>query len=636
MQYDKIRKNIGDDEMKLKNITVQIGGFHDHWLRNGTENPTLLMAAMEYLNYDFICLLDNMFEKAEWEKKVIEEWMPGVKVYLGEEVCYDWGHIVSIENTCKDYNFEKLDWRSELKKIHEGGGFVALAHIGYPFDRDPAFNKNEINELIEDDYVDAVQLERVTDWELVEKRAKDGKKLPLVGGWDAHYLLNTCDEESNLYTKKIAPGDQIDSAPGMRTIVFAEDASLESLKAAIRDGKSVLEHVETGELFGSPELVDLLVSEGYIEKMREHQEKYVSLELENEVLTAFKESRLKFPGCGEVWFAGDSRLSKKIAKTDENGYINIEGIPMPAMHEKNYVPFYWKGETGERLWAVKILNNISIKVYPDIFENERAIVVEAKNDLKGKIKFTKPICCDKEFNVKKGESVINLKLPVELDDVFDCEFVVEASEGGEFAYKKRFGVAVAESADTEWSECHKYFLDAQEYCGGFGSNRPYPGKDVFSGYGQFKWDEKYLYFRCDIVDGIHIPPPSGAVMYLADCTCISFDSKLNRSKTPSDTSGVCFGFPEEGPELNVGGKNILLDGDGDMSLEETDYGRIVTVKIPWKDIKVENPHKGMVIGLHFSFLNNNGTGLLDNLNWPSPAPEGRMEQPEDYGTLYLK
>ena len=125
-------------------------------------------------------------------------------------------------------------------------------------------------------------------------------------------------------------------------------------------------------------------------------------------------------------------------------------------------------------------------------------------------------------------------------------------------------------------------------------------------------------------------------MYLADCTCISFDSKLNRSKTPSDTSGVCFGFPEEGPELNVGGKNILLDGDGDMSLEETDYGRIVTVKIPWKDIKVENPHKGMVIGLHFSFLNNNGTGLLDNLNWPSPAPEGRMEQPEDYGTLYLK
>ena len=50
----KSKKSVGDDEMKLKNITVQVGGFHDHWLRNGTENPTLLMAAMEYLNYDFI------------------------------------------------------------------------------------------------------------------------------------------------------------------------------------------------------------------------------------------------------------------------------------------------------------------------------------------------------------------------------------------------------------------------------------------------------------------------------------------------------------------------------------------------------------------------------------------------------
>ena len=109
---------------------------------------------------------------------------------------------------------------------------------------------------------------------MVEKRAKDGKKLPFVGGWDAHYLLNTCEAETNLYTKKAKPGDHIDTAPGMRTIVFAEDNAIESLKGAIRAGKSVLEHVETGELFGNPELIDLLISEGYVEKMEEHQKKY--------------------------------------------------------------------------------------------------------------------------------------------------------------------------------------------------------------------------------------------------------------------------------------------------------------------------------------------------------------------------
>ena len=632
----KSRKRLGDDKMKLKNITVQIGGFHDHWLRNGTENPTLLMAAMEYMNYDFICLLDNPFgEQAKWEKKVLEEWMPGKKVHLGEEITYDWGHVVSVGNSCKNYDFETLDWKTELRKLHAGGGFVALAHIGYPDEEHQVFKTKELDEVIDGDYTDAVQLEKTKDWRWVEKRAKDGKKIPLVGGWDAHYLLNTCEEEVNLFTKNAVPGFLIDSAPGMRTIVFAEDNSLEALKVAIREGKSVLEHVETGELFGNPELVDLLIKEEYFEKMKEHQKKYESLELENEALTAFKKSRLKFPGCGKVYFAGDSKLSKKVAETDKDGYLDIDGISMPAMHEKNYVPFYWKGENAERLWAVKIYNNINIKVYPSIQDNTRVIVVEAKNDLKGKISFTKPICCNEEFDVKRGDNVISLKIPDNLLDVFDCEFLIEAAEGGEFECKKRFGVAVAEKLDADWSECHKYFVDSQEYCGGFGSNRPYPGKDVFSGNGQFKWDERYLYFRCDIVDGIHIPPPSGPFMYRSDCTCISFDPQLKRSKTPADLTGATFGFPKEGPELNVGGKNILLDGSGKLTMEETDYGRIVIAQIPWEKLKVEKPQKGMVIGLHFSFLNDNGTGLLDNLNWPSPAPNGRMEQPEDYGTLYL-
>lgn len=620
--------------MKLKNITVQVGGFHDHWLRNGTENPTLLMAAMEYFNYDFICLLDNAFgEQAEWEKRVIEEWMPGRKVHLGEEICYDWGHVVSVGNSCKDFNFETLDWKKELKKIHAGGGFVALAHIGYPDMEHQFFKEDELNEVIDNDYTDAIQLEKTIDWKWVKKRAEEGKKLPLVGGWDAHYLLNTCEEETNLYTKTAPPGMHIDSAPGMRTIVFAEDNSLEALKEAIRNGKSVLEHVETGELFGSPELIELLISERYREIMKSHIEKYESMRLENDCLTAFKGSKLKFPGKGVVTYPKDSKLSKKNIETDEEGYVYIESIPMPVMQEKNYVPFYWKGENAERLWAVKIFNNISCKVYPTINNNKRVVIVEMKNDIQGTINFTKPICYSDNIVAKKGEKIISLEIPDEIPDIFDCKFSIEAQEGGSFSYEKRFGVAVAKSANAEWSECPVYYADTEEQCGGFGSNRPYPGKDVFSGKGQFKWDEKYLYFRCDIVDAVHIPPPSGPFMYRSDCTCISFDPLLKRSKTPADSSGVIFGFPKEGPEM--AGKPADITDEAKLFLEETSYGRIVTAHIPWHYIKVDNPHKGMVIGLHFSFLNDNGSGLLDNIQWPAPAEAGRMEQPEDFGTLYL-
>ena len=218
--------------MKLKNITVQIGGFHDHWLRNGTEVSTLLMAAMQYFHYDFICLMDNDFgEKALKEKRDIERWMPGKKVFLGVELAYDWGHVVTVQNSCKDFDLANPDWRTELKKIHKGGGFVALAHIGYPYgDAEPTFKDKELDEIIENDYTDAVQLERVTDWQWVEKRADRGDKLPLVGGWDAHRLYDIYDNEANLYTKNCTPENQIDSAPGMRTIVFAEDNSFESIK----------------------------------------------------------------------------------------------------------------------------------------------------------------------------------------------------------------------------------------------------------------------------------------------------------------------------------------------------------------------------------------------------------------------
>ena len=622
--------------MKLKNITVQIGGFHDHWLRNGSENPTLLMAAMQYYNYDFICLLDNCFgEKAQHEKCVIEEWMPGKKVHMGIEMCYDWGHVVCVGNSAKNLDLASLNWREELKKIHAGGGFVALAHIGYPYGSNPTFTINEFNEIIDNDYVDAVQLERTIDWQWIEPRVKDNKKIPLAGGWDAHYLLNGCDDKITLYTKDATPDKHIDSAPGMRTIVFAEDNSLESLKKAIRDGKSVLEHVETGKLFGSSELIDLLISENYFELMNEHVKKHINLKLETDALIAYNSTKMKFPSKGVVTIPANPQLDKQEITTDEEGYIYLDSIPMPVMQEKNHLPFYWKGEDNEHMWAVRVFNNIQCKVYPTIRNSKRVIVVETKQDIDCTIKFYEPVEHTTDVCAKAGEELFALELNDTVPQIFNCKFDVESKNGGFWSYNQPSGVAIALKSDKDWSECPVYCCNTQEQCGGFGSNRPYPGEDVFSGKGQFKWDEIYLYFRCDIVDAVHISPPSGHYMYRSDCTCMSFDPELKRSRTPEDTTSATFGFPVSGPEIYIEKKSSKSPYKPKLFLEETDYGRIVTAWIPWESIKVNNPKSGLTIGLHFSFLNDNGTGLIDNVNWPAPAPDGRMEQPDDYGTLYL-
>ena len=79
--------------MKLKNISVQVGGFHDHWLRNGTDTSAVLIAAVTKYHYDFICLMDGEFgDRAKRIKNQLEMWIPGFHAYIGMEKMYGWGH----------------------------------------------------------------------------------------------------------------------------------------------------------------------------------------------------------------------------------------------------------------------------------------------------------------------------------------------------------------------------------------------------------------------------------------------------------------------------------------------------------------------------------------------------------------
>ena len=107
--------------------------------------------------------------------------------------------------------------------------------------------------------------------------------------------------------------------------------------------------------------------------------------------------------------------------------------------------------------------------------------------------------------------------------------------------------------------------------------------------------------------------------------------------TPEYIMGVWFGYeyPKPLPSNLSNPSARIWDILMSRIYENTDYGRIVTASIPWKYLNINNPKKEMTLGLHFSFLNNNGTGLLDNVHWPAPAPDGRMENLDDYGTIYL-
>lgn len=114
-------------------IPLQIGGFHDHWLRNGTDNATLLAAAAQYYHYDFICLMDGFRREVEQFRQTVESWLPGFRVFLGEERFYGWGHLVTVQNHFSGQDPKNPDIPGEI--------------------------------------------------------AQAGKRLPLIGGWDSHLAL---------------------------------------------------------------------------------------------------------------------------------------------------------------------------------------------------------------------------------------------------------------------------------------------------------------------------------------------------------------------------------------------------------------------------------------------------------------
>ena len=346
---------------------------------------------------------------------------------------------------------------------------------------------------------------------------------------------------------------------------------------------------------------------------------------------AYTDATLRFPGKGTVTYPADEKLTPRELGVDESGILYLDSVPMPAPLDFSYLPFRWKGELGERLWAVKVDNPIQYVVIPKILDGKRYLILQARNEMEGTVTVTAPMHYQGRYCAKKGEELLCLPIPEEAPDIFEIALTVQGTKGGVSHFSTKTGIAVAKPYGTPWEECPACFVNSKEHCGGFGNNRPYPGPEVFSGKAQFQWDEKFLYLRAEIVDAIHIAPPSGAMMYRSDCICINFDPELARDHTHHG-KGFLIGFPKEGPEVFSGGRKWE---SAHLTMEETPTGRIVLACLPWEAFGV-HPESGLHMGMSFSFLNDEGAGLMDNLNWPAPPNENRMGQNRDKGMICLE
>lgn len=632
--------------MRIGEIDIQIGGFHDHWLRNGTDVSSVLMAAVTKYHYDFICLMDREFgESAERIKKQLESWIPGFRVYLGEERMYGWGHIVSVMNDCPNIDLQNEDFFKEMRKQKECGGIVALAHIGHPLSKEKISRAGHLDRLLDEDFVDALQIETDEDWEFLKKRAESGKCLPLISGWDSHMLTPFPEMPNCLYDESCGVGEHFENSQLVRTIVFAPDNSFESIRAALRAGKSVMENIETGKIYGSPKLIKQLEENGYREKMKELDEKYNALNLKSEVLTAGGEMFLKFPKKGKVSAAVNADLKISVTETDDEGGFNYRNIPMPVELDESCLPIMLDDGDFKRFWAIKVKNDINIDVSPDIKDEKRVLVLTAKRPFCGKIVFDEPYSAEYSVNGKENEILCELELGDDIEKIFNYSFVAEKENGRKRHYKKHEAIVRVPKWRGSWEDAEKISVDDARFCGGFGSFRAYPGPEVFSFRVKMLWDEKYFYIQYDINDKIYIPPKPGEFMYLSDSTFLSLDALFTKANNPDPAGGMTLGFPTEKGVIYVAnpkypdGTHYFDRGpefvsESETHMQTTDYGRIVTAKIPWKELSPIPVKEGMRMGFAVSAVNNEGAGLVDNMRWPWPDG-GTWSFPSDWGVLKL-
>ena len=634
--------------MNLKNISVQVGGFHDHWLRNGTDTSAVLIAAVTKYHYDFICLMDGEFgDRAKRIKNQLEMWIPGFRAYIGMEKMYGWGHMVTVENSCSGINVNSTDYKAEMKKLKVSKGISALAHIGYPSTLEKITKPGLLDELIDSSYVDAIQIENSYDWEYIKNRAVSGRKLPLISGWDSHMLLTAPGLPNCIYDKEYGVAQHWDHSSFMRTIVFCEDNSLESIHQALEKGKSVLEEIDTGRMYGSPELIALLGKNEYAERMHELDAQYEALNMTSEPLQAFCGAQMRFPGQGIVTYAQNADLEPARKQTDANGNVHFDSLPMPAVADESYLPFLYENGKTKRYWAVRILNDIQLRVAVMFKNGKRVLSVYANQDFAGTLYFREPISQTISVTARKGETLYDLEIGKEIPQIFYYEFTAESQTGNLRPYSGRAALVTAQRFEKGWQQTEELHVDREEFCGGYGSNRPYPGKDIFSFEARFLWDEENLYAQWSIIDGIYVSPPEGRFMFLSDSTCLNIDPLLTR--LPSRASGceMLIGMPDGEGEIFCTHAPALADGtkivgypdnsrlSGRVTMEKTPNGRIVTAEIPWSEITPRKVCAGDHMGITTCAINDEGDGAVDNMQWPWPPVLGGWLFPDQWGVLAL-
>lgn len=644
--------------IELGGKKILLGGFHDHWARADMENPSLFLASLSYYHYDFMTLQDGH----ELNRPIIEAAAAlsrEIKLYSGKEEFYGWGHVVTVGGKKTAPPSDEADFRKVLRELKDSCELIFLAHPTYPETWKQLFKTGEMDRLMDEGLVDGINLINTSGFadpghrELIEwykRRDLAGKHTPIAGGWDAHLLLPDRNLPKILYDQNRSPKKHIDTAGDNRTILFAEENSLEAIREAVRAGRTVIEDLETGDLVGPAPLVAFLQENGYRKEIlrRNDERDATRLSVSGEWIAGEK-ANASVSEQGELSFPKSFTESKK-QHAPANATLNLGEAPPLLERDFFYLPVVFQNEKQERIWAVETRHPIQFDIHPKISGDNAGVEIIPRLPFTGTIDFE----LEGLLNVTEMKISGPVTLPIEKSvDLFPHRFrfraVLEKGAAPKLSRKKEgfLNFAGIKKWNGNWNDSPEIRIDDQRFAPhySYGANRPYPGPDVFSTKIRFAWTEKEFLFRADVRDDIHYNPYEDRWLYNGDCLQLALDPLYLREETIGSIYAWNLALPKNGPAVfrfltptELPGpelKNDVPVGKDFLHVDKIEGGLRYELRLPWTEMPPFQPKPGAKLGVYFIIFNNNGTGHLDTLHWPVPI-DGMWMTPSKWGSLILE
>jgi hypothetical protein len=644
---------------KVGEYRILLGGFHDHWKRTGQDNPALLLAALDYYHYDFMCLMGGDSVSDPMTKKGIEAYSKNKKIYLGKEQFFGWGHVVTVRNHPKGIDNSSADYWGEMRRLKAGGGLVAMAHpVSHPGSDSIIFRTGVMDSMLAAGVIDAAQPElEPAEIEWMERRNREGKKVPVICGWDIHYVLDLPGLPPVLYDTSRTPYGHLDSGGRFRNIIIGADNTFESILAAVRDGRSVIEDMRPGpahgKLYGERRWVKYLEDHGYHEMIRrlDSIRDSKTLAVDKKEIHVGDPLTLRFSEPCTVRIPGT--LTEPVTvKTDGNGILHIDKMPALLDRDRTFYPVaaYYKDGT-ERDFAIVLDHKFSFDVYPSLKDGKNFLKIRFTRSIKGKVS---PVVDGQQLPEQSFEGEEALVDITALHPAYDRAVVyqirVTDEEGVSRTKDGYVNFTTARYFPGSWEQLPAVLLNTadREIMPGYGTTRPYPGPDVFSAEIKFAWTEKHFLMHVKVVDSVNYNPYMTSKSYQGDVIQLGIDPMLRRSTSLGHTHMFNLSLSPKGPLLWRWKSAVEEKSDSytplpedvplwDKYLKITPWkkGIIYDLKLPWSQLAPAHPAPGKQLGIYVLIANNNGHSFLDMFGWPYYLENGGYLKPHTWGFLTL-